>query len=71
MDTLPEPQRWMCGDVTFWSVILPPPPRWMWEVVSIWGGARQETLSYDEQERIDNARETALRYIRIQRAEIK
>ncbi len=35
------------------------------------GGAHQETLSYDEQERIDNAREKALRYIRIQWAEIK
>jgi hypothetical protein len=40
-------------------------------VVSIWGGPHQETLSYDEQERIDNAREKALRYIRIQWAEIK
>jgi hypothetical protein len=35
------------------------------------GGPRQETLSYDEQERIDNAREKALRYIRIQWVEIK
>ncbi len=71
MDTLPEPQQWMCGDVIFWSVVPPPPPRWMWEVVSIWGGQHQETLSYDEQERIDNAREKALRYIRIQWVEIK
>ncbi len=34
-------------------------------------GARQETLSYDEQDRIDNSREKALCYIRIQWAEIK
>ena len=64
MDTLPEPQRWMCGDVTVWTgVVTLPTTRWMWEVVSIWGGAHQETLSYDEQKRIDNAREKALCYI--------
>ncbi len=62
----------MCGDVTVWTgVVPPPPPRWMWEVVSVWGGPHQETLSYDEQERIDNAREKALRYIRMQWAEKK
>ncbi len=43
------------------------------DVGSSWhlGGARQETLSYDEQERIDNAREKVLHYIRIQWAKIK
>ena len=72
MDTLLEPQQWMCGDFTIWTgVVLPPPPRWMWEVVSVWGGPRQESLSYDKQERIDNAREKALRDIRIQWSEIK
>ena len=35
------------------------------------GGPHQEILSYDEQERIDNAMEKALHYIMIQWAEIK
>jgi hypothetical protein len=62
----------MCGDVTiFTGVVTLPTTRWMWEVVSIWGGACQETLSYDEQERIDNAREKVLHYTRIQWAKIK